>query len=204
MINTEIFKHLQEESDRASKFLASWLGEPEWCIGTGYRNTHRRAIAPNTSSAFVAGAVSQGIEPFVANVFQQKLPHIGTIERINPTLLKLLKEKSIYNEDVVTAIALDNGSVQNISGLTEHEKNVFKTAYEINQEAIIDYAEHRQQYIDQGQSLNLFFSATEDELWIKEVHKHAFQQKRLKALYYVRTQTGISADKGDECLVCEG
>lgn len=204
MKNVEIFEHLQKESTRASEYLAKLLGEPEWCKGTGRRNTHLNAIAPNTGSAFMVGGTSQGIEPFTANVFNQKLPHVGTVERINPSLLKLLKDKGIYNEDIITKIALNGGSVQNLDELSDHEKNVFKTAFEINQKVLIDYAEHRQQFIDQGQSLNLFFSATEDEQWIHSVHKHAFNCTKLKSLYYVRSQSGISADKGDECEACSG
>lgn len=203
MFNTELFSHLNKESKRASAWLGDLLGEPEWCKGTGMRNTHRIAIAPNTSSAFTVGAVSQGIEPVVANVYQQKLPHVGTVERINPSLLKLLKDRGLYNDDIITEIALNKGSVQTLSFLSDEEKEVFKTAYEINQKAIIDYAEHRQKHICQGQSLNLFFSATEDEEWIKDVHKYALEKRLLKALYYVRTQSGIQADKGDECLACE-
>lgn len=204
MKNVEIFSHLQKESTRASEYLAELLGEPEWCKGTGKRNTHNIAIAPNTGSAFMVGGVSQGIEPFAANVFTQKLPHVGSVERINPSLLKLLKDKGIYDSDIISKIALDKGSVQSIDELSDHEKKVFKTAFEINQKVLIDYAEHRQQFIDQGQSLNLFFSATEDEDWIHSVHRHAFQQTRLKSLYYVRSQSGIDADKGDECEACSG
>ena len=204
MKNTELFKHIHDESLRASKFLASWLGEPEWCKGTGLRNTHRTAIAPNTTSAFVVGAKSQGIEPFAANVFNQKLDHIGTVERINPVLLDLMKQKGIYTPELISKIALNKGSIQGLDEFNDLEKEVFKTAYEINQKAIIDYAEHRQKYICQGQSLNLFFSATEDEEWIKEVHKYAFEKDLLKSLYYVRMQAGIQADKGDECVACEG
>lgn len=204
MKNVEIFKHLKEESLRASEYLAELLGEPEWCKGTGRRNTHLTAIAPNTGSAFMVGGVSQGIEPFAANVFNQKLPHVGTVERINPSLIKLLKEKGIYDDEIVTRIALNGGSVQDLDELSDHEKNVFKTAFEINQKVLIDYAEHRQPFIEQGQSLNLFFSATEEEQWIHEVHKHAFNCTNLKSLYYVRSQSGISADKGDECESCEG
>ena len=152
----------------------------------------------------MVGAKSQGIEPNPVNVFNQKLPHIGSVERINPSLLKLLKEKGIYNDEIITKIALNKGSVQDLDELSDHEKNVFKTAFEINQKVLIDYAEHRQQYLDQGQSLNLFFSATEDESWIHEVHKHAFSCTRLKSLYYVRSQSGITADKDDECVACEG
>lgn len=204
LANAGIFKHVKEEAVRASQFLAKWLGEPKWCEGTGMRNTHLMAVAPNTSSAFIAGAVSQGIEPVIANVYNQKLAKVGAVERINPTLLKLLKSRKKYNEEVVDSISYNKGSVQHLEFLTDHEKEVFKTAYEINQKVLIDLAEQRQKWICQGQSLNLFFDANEDEGWIHEVHKHAFEQSLLKSLYYVRTMPGISADKEDDCKACEG
>jgi len=202
--NRIIFKHLQEESLRASKFLATWLGEPEWCKGTGLRNSHRLAVAPNTSSAFFSGGQSQGIEPLVANVFTQKLSKVGAVDRMPAQLVKILKDKSKYSDETINAIVSDKGSVQKLEFLTAEEKAVFKTAYEINQKVIIDLAEQRQAYICQGQSLNLFFDANEDEAWIHEVHKYAFNQKALKSLYYVRTMAGISADKDGACLACEG
>lgn len=202
--NAKIFGHMHAESERASKFLASWLGECEWTQGTGMRNTHLTAIAPNTTSALIAGAVSQGIEPIVANSFQQKLAQIGSIERINPILLKLLREKGKDDQEILDSIALSKGSVQHLDFLNDLEKQVFKTAYEINQKVLIDLAEQRQRWISQGQSLNLFFSANEEEQWIHEVHKYAFEKDLLKSLYYVRTMAGISADKGDSCLACEG
>lgn len=206
MANAKIFQHIKEESLRASKWMAKRFGEPEWLKGTGLRNSHLLAIAPNTSSAFIAGAVSQGIEPIIANVFNQKLAKVGSIERINPVLLKRLKERNFYNEDIIDSIAYNKGSVQHLDSnvLSDHEKEVFRTAYEINQKSIIDLAEQRQKYICQGQSLNLFFDANEDEGWIHEVHKHAFNCERLKSLYYVRTQPGITADKDDTCKACEG
>jgi len=206
MVNSEMFQHLQSESIRASKFLAKWLGEPEWLKGTGLRNSHLLAIAPNTSSAFIAGAVSQGIEPIIANVYNQKLAKVGSVERINPVLLKILKERGHYNDDVIDSISYNKGSVQHLDSviLSDHEKEVFRTAYEINQKVLIDLAEQRQKWICQGQSLNLFFDANEEEAWIHEVHKHAFEQSRLKSLYYVRTQPGITADKDDTCRACEG
>lgn len=204
LANAHMFKHIKDEAVRASQWLAKELGEPEWCKGTGMRNTHLMAVAPNTSSAFIAGAVSQGIEPVIANVYNQKLAKVGSVERINPVLLKLLRERGKYNDEVIDSIAYNKGSVQHLDFLTQHEKDVFKTAYEINQKVLIDLAEQRQQFICQGQSLNLFFDANEDENWIHEVHKHAFEQKRLKSLYYVRTQPGITADKDDTCKACEG
>jgi len=202
--NKIIFEHIHNESLRASKYMAEWLGEPEWCSGTGLRNTHRTAVAPNTSSAFFSGGQSQGIEPLVANVFTQKLSMVGAVDRMPAQLVKILKEKGKYGADIIESITEHKGSVQQFDFLTEDEKSVFKTAYEINQKVLIDLAEQRQPYICQGQSLNLFFDANEDEQWIHEVHKYAFEQKLLKSLYYVRTMAGISASKSDSCLACEG
>ncbi len=202
--NRDIFSHIKSEAVRASKFLAELSGEPEYCKGTGMRNTHLLAIAPNTSSAFMAGAKSQGIEPWVANSFEQKLSKVGSVERINPTLLSLLKSKGKATQEILDSIAFNKGSVQHLDFLSDLEKQVFKTAYEINQKILIDLAEQRQKWICQGQSLNLFFSANEEEQWIHEVHKYAFEKTLLKSLYYVRTMAGIQADKGDSCLACEG
>lgn len=206
LANADMFKYMKEQALKASKYLANWLGEPEWLKGTGLRNSHLLAVAPNTSSALIAGSVSQGIEPVIANVFNQKLAKVGSVERINPVLLKILKERGQYSTEVIDSISYNKGSVQHLDEkiLSAHEKEVFKTAYEINQKSIIDFAEQRQKYICQGQSLNLFFDANESEEWIHEVHKHAFNCERLKSLYYVRTQAGITADRDDECRSCEG
>lgn len=202
--NKIIFEHIQKESLRASQHMAKWLGEPQWCKGTGLRNTHRLAIAPNTSSAFFSGGQSQGIEPLVANVFTQKLSKVGAVDRMPAQLVKILKTKGKYSTDTINSIVENKGSIQHLDFLTADEKAVFKTAYEINQKVLIDLAEQRQPYICQGQSLNLFFDANEEETWIHEVHKYAFEQKLLKSLYYVRTMAGISASKDDTCLACEG
>ena len=161
-------------------------------------------VSHNTSSAFMAGGVSQGIEPIIANVYTQKLAKVGAVERINPALLKILRERGKFNEEIVDQITYDKGSVRNLDFLTDEEKEVFKTAYEINQKVLIDLAEQRQQWICQGQSLNLFFDANEEEQRIHEIHKYAFEQKRLKSLYYVRTMAGITADTDDTCVACEG
>lgn len=202
--NAKIFSYLKSEAVRASQFLAKWLGEPEWCKGTGLRNTHLLAIAPNTSSSIIAGAVSQGIEPWAGNSFEQKVAKIGSVSRINPTLLALLRNKGKDTEEVLDSIASSKGSVQQLDFLSDLEKQVFKTAYELNQKVLIDLAEQRQKWICQGQSLNLFFSAETDEQWIHEVHNYAFEKDLLKSLYYVRTMAGITADTGSSCLACEG
>lgn len=201
MLNIEIFSHMDKESLAASQWLAEVDGEPLWCKGFGTRFTHRMAVAPNVSSAILAGQVSQGIEPWFSNAFTQTTA-AGEMQRINPEFLKLAKERGKYNKALITDMLNRKGSVQHLDWLSQHEKDVFKTAFEIDQMAIIRLASDRQRYIDQGQSLNLFFSSEADESYIAEVHKAAILDPWIKGLYYLRTESGVSASKG-ECKSCE-
>lgn len=200
MKNIQIFSHIDEESLLASHYVATQTGEPEWCKGFGVAHTHRTAVAPNISSATLAGQVSQGIEPWIANAFLQPTA-AGELQRVNPQFLKLAKEKGKYSKPLIRDIIDKKGSVQHLSWLSEHEKLVFKTAFEIDQMAVLRLASTRQRYIDQGQSLNLFFDANEEPEWIAEVHKQFFLDPYLKGLYYVRSESGVQASKG-ECLAC--
>jgi len=200
--NIEIFKHLHEETLRASQWMAQELGEPFWCKGYGLRNTHRIAIAPNLSSALICGSVSQGIEPIYKNAYVQNTS-AGKVDRVNPSLLKIMKEKNIYSEETVKDIIANNGSVQHVDWLTDEEKEVFKTAFEINQLVILRLASARQRFIDQGQSINLFFSSDESEEYISEVHKTAFLDPYIKGLYYIRSESGVNVSK-ESCLACHG
>jgi ribonucleoside-diphosphate reductase alpha chain len=200
--NTEIFKHLDVESLRASKWMAENWGEPEWCVGYGVRNTHRVAIAPNLSSALICGSVSQGIEPIYKNAYVQNTS-AGKMDRVNPSLLTIMKSKGVYTDAVVKDIISNNGSVQHVTWLDDNEKAVFKTAFEIDQKQIVRLASARQRYIDQAQSINFFFSADEDEEYISEVHKLAFKDPWIKSLYYVRSENGVNVTKG-ECVACHG
>ena len=202
LINLKIFSRMDSESLRASKWLAEIKETPEWCQGYGVRNTHRLAVAPNTSSALICGGVSQGIEPIVANVYNQ-LTAAGEMARLNPNLMKLLKKKGKYSSKILEQISDDKGSVQRLEFLSDHEKMVFKTAYELDQHSIIRKASARQKHIDQSQSLNLFFDADEKEEYISEVHQAALLDENIKALYYMRSMAGVHASKG-ECEACEG
>ena len=112
-----------------------------------------------------------------------------------------MKKKGIADKRHINAIIEARGSVQGVDWLTEHEKKVFKTAFEINQKAVLRLASARSIYIDQWQSLNLFFSADEDPEWIAEVHQEGFSDPNILALYYVYTQAGVQASKG-ECEAC--
>ena len=200
--NTEIFKHIHDESLRASHWMASEWGEPEWCKGYDVRNTHRIAVAPNLSSALICGSVSQGIEPIYKNAYVQNTA-AGKIDRVNPTLLNIMKERGVYSDETVKDIIDHKGSVQHVEWLDDHEKMVFKTAFEIDQMHIIRLASSRQRYIDQAQSINLFFSADESEEYISEVHKMAFKDPYIKSLYYIRSESGVQTNKS-ECVACHG
>lgn len=202
MVSQQIAKHIWEESLRASQDMAKELGEPEWCRGFGVRNASRIAIAPTKSSAIMFGGVSEGINPDPAMVFTQKSAG-GSIDRIVPSLLKIMKERGVYNKRTIKTITERFGSVQHVDWLSDDEKAVFKTAFEINQKTVVNLASARGRYIDQWQSLNLFFAAEERPEWISEVHQQAFEDPNILGLYYIYTQAGIGAAKETECVACQ-
>lgn len=200
ILSQQISSKIWSDAKNASKVLALQLGEPEWCKGYGVRNTHLIAIAPTKSTALLVGGISEGINPDPAMSFTQ-MTSAGEVDRLNPILLNLMKKKDVYSKKHVQEITDNYGSVQSVSWLTDEEKEVFKTAFEINQKAIIRLASARSKYIDQWQSLNLFFSADEEPKWISEVHEEAFNDPNILALYYIYTQAGVQASKG-ECEAC--
>lgn len=201
MLSQEVSAHIWEEYQRATKDMAIELGEPEWCVGYGVRNTHGIAIAPTKSTALLMGGVSEGIGPDPAMSYTQ-MTSAGEVDRTNPTLLALMKAKGVHTKKHIQEITDAQGSVQKVTWLTEQEKEVFKTAFEINQKAVLRLASARARFIDQWQSLNLFFSADEDPGWIAEVHQEGFTDPNILALYYVYTQAGVQASKGDGCEAC--
>lgn len=201
MKNLEIAKHIWEESLKASKFMAVELGEPEWCKGYGVRNTHRIAIAPTKSTANLMGGVSEGINLDPANVYTAS-GAAGEMDRIDPILLNIMKERGVYNKKVVADLADKQGSVQHVSWLTDHEKVVFRTGFETNQKAHVRMCSTRGRWIDQWQSVNLMFAADEDEAWISEVHQDIFLDENMLASYYIYTSAGVQAAKG-ECEACQ-
>lgn len=201
MVNNKIAKYIQDEAIKASEWLASIWGEPKWMKGYGRANTHLIAIAPTKSTALIMGGVSEGINPDTAMVYTQKSAG-GEVDRVNPYLLKLMKEKGVFNKTNVEDIRDKMGSVQHVDWLTDEEKLVFRTAFEINQHTIIRLAAARGKFMDQWQSLNLFFAAGEDESYINEVHKEAFLNPDILGLYYVYSMAGVQASK-DECLACQ-
>ena len=200
LFNGRIFKHIDDESLKASKWLAEQLGEPEWCKGYGLRFTHRMAVAPTKSTALIYGGISEGINPDVAMSFTQ-LTAAGEVDRVNPTLLAIIKAKGLDVETCIKDTVQSQGSVQNVDWLTEEEKRVFKTAFEINQRDIVRLAATRQRYIDQGQSTNLFFAGNADEQLISEIHQEAFMNENILSLYYVYSSRGV-VSSSSECASC--
>ena len=210
-----IFSQIKIESERASMALAETYGEPLWCVGTGFRNTHLRAIAPTVSNSKLAGNISPGIEPWAANVFTDQSAK-GTFIRKNPTLVNELKKKKLNTDKIWNKILADGGSVQDIKELDkvtvgEHDvpiKEVYKTFKEINQLELVNQAGIRQQYVDQAVSLNLAFPAQADPKFINKVHLEAWK-KGIKTLYYMRTESVLRGDiaaaaTSEDCLSCDG
>ena len=226
----KIFSQLKIESERASRDLASELGEPLWCKETGFRNTHLRAIAPTVSNSKLAGNSSPGIEPWAANVFTEQTSK-GTFIRKNPELEKVLRKLKINNKDTWDKILEDGGSVQGLKELDKWcyldnkmvlckdikngdrekiypVKDVFKTFKEINQMDLVKQAGVRQQYIDQSVSLNLAFPSIATPKWINQVTMEAWKQG-IKTLYYMRTESVLRGDIAEravdpDCVACDG
>jgi ribonucleoside-diphosphate reductase alpha chain len=204
-LNAEIFKSIRSKAEEETAILSKEIGEPEWCKGFNRRNTHLLAVAPTVSNSTISGGYSAGIEPLSANVYIQKSAK-GAFVRKNPTLEKLLETKNKNTPEVWKSINEQNGSVQHLSYLTDHEKEVFLTAREINQFAVIKQAVQRQKWIDQAQSVNLFFATNSDPKYIHEVHIAAWKGG-LKTLYYFRSDGVIKGDLAsrseDDCKACE-
>ncbi len=180
--NKEIFSFIHDKSYEASQALATEYGEPEILKGYGRRNTTLLAIAPNTSSAFILGQVSQGIEPLMSNCFVKDVDKMKVTIK-NPTLEQLLEEKGYNDSETWNSIRDNDGSVQHLECLTPHEKKVFRTFAEIDQYAIIDQAATRQKYIDQAQSLNLMIDPTISAKDLNALYLYAWEQG-IKTLYY--------------------
>jgi ribonucleoside-diphosphate reductase alpha chain len=228
----KIFSQIKIESERASRDLAQEYGEPLWCVGSGMRNTHLRAIAPTVSNSKLSGNVSAGIEPWAANVFTEQTAK-GTFIRKNQELERALRKVGINNKDTWGKILEDGGSVQDlneldnwgyVNGKLTHKdsidqsdidnkqvdwmKDVFKTFKEINQLELVKQAGIRQQYVDQSVSLNLAFPSQASPKWINQVHMEAWKEG-IKTLYYMRTESVLRGDiamraTDPDCVSCDG
>lgn len=209
--NQQLFQKLDEESREASAWMGKHWGQPEWVReyyektkpdGASYtpaRNASRLAIAPTKSTALIMGGISEGINPDPAMVYTQTTAG-GEMQRVNPALLKIMKERKVYNKETIQSITDTFGSVQHVDWLSEEEKKVFRTAFEIDQHVLVRLASQRARYLDQWQSLNLFFSAEEDPSYIAQVHREAFMDENILGLYYIYSKAGVSASK--DCEAC--
>ena len=201
-LNREIFKTIKEKSYKASEELAERFGEPKVLKGYGRRNTTLNAIAPTTSSAFILGQVSQGIEPIWSNIYVKDIAKLKTTIK-NPFLEALLEEKGENTLEVWRSIRDMDGSVQHLDFLSENEKEVFKTYSEIDQLNIIYQAAGRQDFIDQGQSLNIIVHPEMPVKEINNIHVTAWKLG-LKSLYYQHSMNAAQKFKQKkECASCE-
>jgi len=203
-LNVQIFKTLKEKSYAASEQLAKDFGEPEVLKGYGRRNTTLNAIAPTTSSAFILGQVSQSIEPVWSNCYVKDIDKMKVTIK-NPFLEKLLEEKGQNKKEVWTTIRDNDGSVGHLQFLSDLEKEVFKTFAETDQMRVIEQAATRQNYIDQGQSLNLMVNPLTP---VKDINNFYVQAWKLgiKTLYYQHSMNAaqqLGRKKNQTCVNCE-
>lgn len=204
LLNDEVFSRIDRDSLEASEWLANVLGEPEGCKGLGIRNATRLMMPPTKSTAEIMSGASEGIGLDVAMVFTKQTAG-GEVFRINKVLLKLMKERGVYNDENIMSIAKAKGSVQHVDWLTPEEKQVFLTAFEIPMEWVIKLASQRQKYIDQGQSLNLYFTSNDSEEYIGKIHRMAFEDEGILTLYYIYSVRGGDGlvRSPEMCAVCQ-
>ena len=220
--NNKAFGYIKNKAMEASKVLAEHRGEAPDISGSGMRNAHLLAVAPNASSSIICGGTSPSIEPYRANIFTHKTLS-GSYQVKNKYLDKIISKKKGNKTNIWKEITAKKGSIQDMDIFTDKEKEIFKTADELNQIWIVEHAHMRQQYICQSQSVNLFFvspKATETQevhddylQYLNDVHWYAMH--KLKSLYYFRSESARDAEnvnikipriKLDEvdCIACEG
>jgi ribonucleoside-diphosphate reductase alpha chain len=219
-LNTRIFRNIQNKAIEESLRLGKEKGEAPDMKGTGRRNAHLLAIAPNANSSLIGGT-SPSIEPWKANAFTSRT-RVGSHLTRNIHLIKVLKKLGKNDDDTWSSIITSGGSVQHFDWLDEHTKNVFKTAIEIDQDWVIRHGGARQKYLCQGQSLNIFFPAGATKAYLHTVHYDAWRYG-CKGLYYLRTEASNRAENvaekierdrlkdhseiemtQDECVSCQG
>ena len=191
LANEEIFKNIQNKALAATLDLGKRKGESPDMKGTGRRNAHMLAIAPNANSSMIVDT-SPSIEPWKANAFTSRT-RVGSHLNKNKYLEAELEKLNLNTDDIWSSIITNGGSVQHIDSLSQHIKDVFKTAIELNQIAVIKLAGDRQKHLCQGQSLNIFFPAGANKGYLHEVHYQAWKQGT-KGLYYLRTETSNKAE----------
>lgn len=193
--NNKIFEHINKEANRASELLADERGACPDAeeVGAKERFSNKTSIAPTASISIICGNSSPGIEPYAANSFTQKTLS-GSFTVKNKNLVKLLETKGFNNDQVWSSISTHEGSVQHLNFLTDHEKDVFKTAPEIDQNWLIELASDRTAFVSQAQSLNIFMPGDTSKQYLHDIHFKAWK-KGVKSLYYCRSTSIQRADK---------
>ena len=213
--NYKMFKYIKNEALKETFTLGLERGEAPDMAGTGRRNAHLLAIAPNANSSIICNC-SPSIEPIKSNAYTHRT-RAGAHLIKNSHLVNLLEEKGLNTDAVWKDIIASEGSVDHVDFLTDSEKAVFRTAFELKQTWVVEHAAKRQEFICQGQSVNVFFPSGADKKYVRRVHQQAWQQG-LKGLYYLRTSAGASAEKvgklverlalqdfeDEECISCQG
>jgi len=191
-LNRRIFKYIKDEALLETKLLATERGTPGDLFGSNVRNAHLLAVAPNANSSIICGCTAS-IEPIKSNAYVHRT-RAGSHLIKNRYLVDVLEKHNANDEKTWQSIIINEGSVQHLDFLSEFERDIFKTAFEIDQAWVIEHAADRQEFICQGQSVNLFFPAGSDKSYVNSVHIKAWK-KKLKGLYYLRTSSGNQAEK---------
>ncbi len=201
-LNTKIFKHLDEESLQASKWLAGVLGEPVGCEGLGIRNATRLMMPPTKSSVELMGGGSEGIGLDTAMAFTKQSAG-GEFFRVNKVLVDWIKEKGLDFDACVREVIANKGSVQKVDWLDAEEKAVMRTGFEVPMEDYLRLCSQRQKYIDQAQSINLYFTSNDSEEYIGKIHKLAFKDEGILSLYYIYSMRGAGEiSRVEVCEMC--
>ena len=205
LLNEQIFSRMQADLNETNVWLAEVLGVPEGNKRAGImlRNATTMMMPPTKSSAELSrNSPTESINPETA-LIKVKESVGGDLLRINTEFLKLMKEKGMYNDSEVERIMTNKGSVQDCDWLTQHEKYVFRIAFEIPMSAHLDLCSQRQRFIDQQQSINLYFSGSDSEEYIAQIHKQALLDDNINGLYYCYSSRNGRYERSDECLVCQ-
>ena len=205
LLNEQIFSRMQADLNETNVWLAEVLGVPEGNKRAGImlRNATTMMMPPTKSSAELSrNSPTESINPETA-LIKVKESVGGDLLRINTEFLKLMKEKGMYNDSEVERIMTNKGSVQDCDWLTQHEKDVFRIAFEIPMSAHLDLCSQRQRFIDQQQSINLYFSGSDSEEYIAQIHKQALLDDNINGLYYCYSSRNGRYERSDECLVCQ-
>jgi ribonucleoside-diphosphate reductase alpha chain len=203
MLNTKVFRGIFKDATAANSWLAATLGEPAGCVGLGQRNATMLMMPPTKSTAELMAGASEGVGLDVAMCFTKQSAG-GEFFRINKVLLKLIKHKELDLDQCVKDMNARKGSVQHVDWLTDEEKAVFRTGFEIPMEDHLRLCSQRQQWIDQGQSINLYFTSNDTPEYIGRIHRIAFNDPNILSLYYIYSMRGAGEiTRIESCEMCQ-